>query len=124
MRRKIRIRAWDSRTKKMIYRFFEPTNQEPAYQYILTQNAKGHLAVYCEGDGISLPLMEYVGQNDQKNHRIYEGDILIDKDGWRGEVVYLQDGFLCLATDGSNDWTIDWEHLEIIGNIYEGEKND
>ncbi len=125
----IRIRAWDSKRKKMIYQFYVGS---PIY--MPTQDDDGTLMVCEEGESERLPIMLYTGKRDCDGRALWEKDRVEcaarDADGnkWEftGMIEWDSDevGYYIL-TDNTR-----WPYLHIryanwikkIGSIYENTK--
>ena len=75
-------------------------------------------------------ICQFIGCNDIKGNKIFEGDILRDKNGNTGFVVFKDGSFEIEQITGiQSDWynsfydpdgrSFSWDELEIIGNIYD-----
>lgn len=131
MSRKIRFRAWNKQTNKMID------------LYGITPLA---LEAGLKQDGIFVPfgedwpLMQLIGIEDKNGKEIYEGDIvkfyLGHNDPLIGQVIWYQHGwffkceYLCpnkeirayakmRRYDEKGNKTTEWNYTEIIGNVCE-----
>lgn len=138
MNRKIKFRAWDKRTRKMIETGFHVLGETTCFDLIYTycmehgkrKNEPGLLRMN------SVVLMQFTGLHDKNGKEIYEGDILkvIDPMGdtlpnWTTE--WNKTG--CYAYEPPNGfdnfdvtslgWAMDMEYtFEVIGNIYESKE--
>lgn len=73
---------------------------------------------------------QFIGCNDIKGNKIFEGDILRDEEGNTGFVVFINGSFEIEQITGiQSDWynsfydpdgrSFSWNELEIIGNIHD-----
>lgn len=129
MKREIKFRAWDSKSKKMLESF---DVSQDGYVGIVNM-FETHEPIY---DAV---LLQYTGQKDKNGKEIYEGDIiealslfkltpefkikgkiLFNERGyWVAEEInpkYSEQEYLYELTKQDGDGTI---RCEIIGNIYE-----
>lgn len=127
--REIKFRAWDTKTKKMIFTGFhiigEVTCFELIYRYCWENKEEDEPTLGRLND---IELMQYVGLKDCKDVEIYEGDLLRFNNDYSvppSEVrwwVYEWVSFRYSTTD-KNHWYRNslrqYASSEVIGNIYE-----
>jgi len=127
--REIKFRAWDKKTKVMIYDIQDHRDCDDCLGE--RGGAKDFLEYGCENFGDFLnsdrfDVMQYTGLKDKNGKEIYEGDI-VDLDSWAGtqQIVFIEGAF-CLANE-KGDYVGDIHYCqhagrkqsEVIGNIYE-----
>lgn len=98
--REIKFREWNYKNKKMNYNPIIDTD------YINNN--------FSENNTISI-FMQYTGMKDMNETEIYEGDILLDLECIDIGIVTFDNGaFIAGEWAGDN-----FDHLEVVGNIYE-----
>lgn len=115
--REIKFRAWDKKTKRMIYEASDLENG-----YLIEIGLDGYVSATYKRicfDEDEIILMNYTGLKDKKGKEIYEGDIV--KRSHYNYLIEFDEG-----TFGMNMKNYGWKSLdrfldlgEIIGNIYE-----
>ncbi len=134
--REIKFRAWDFGTSEMIQvddiQFRNPNTitvdgieMKPKEVQFIMINTKTAWRII---DGEDAILMQYTGLKDKNGKEIYEGDILKHSEYGSCEVVNKFGGFGIEAKTSSwissgfhsfSTRSADYEHCEVIGNIYE-----
>lgn len=115
--REIKFRQWISRYERM--------------HYDIGIVKEGHWAGPPNVTFSENPLMQFTGLKDKNGKEIYEGDILQDNIMYmqpqKWEVVYHGHGFMVRGGKpyGLYIDKLDYPHnFEVIGNIYENEKDE
>ncbi len=126
--RRLKFRAWDKTTKKMIY---DANSDIKIYlNGVVSQDGEWVTGMY--------EIMQFTGLLDKEGREIYEGDILEKEGRWitpkvaRYEVVFDIGEFIggCIGTyevEGKGEIYIIlkpelFDASEILGNIYENEE--
>lgn len=108
--REIKFRAWNKDTKTMI-------DLQKITPLALNDVGQSGLFIPFEKE---IPIMQYTGLKDKHGKEIFEGDIL------RYEV--LNKTYVVEWKNDTHEWKLNnrnqRDKLEIIGNIYEEQKND
>jgi len=122
MNREIEFRAWDNKSRIMIHGnnglMIFVTSGVLAWQFADELNI---LESYTKQNRYKL--MQFTGLKDNTGKKIFEGDIVkTNEAAWIAEVIWGRDGWICNDRDGGFATHCDWEHYEIIGNIYENSK--
>jgi hypothetical protein len=123
--RGIKFRAWDKDNKEMIYQSENTTKPNGIMEAQFTFDEMGAwIFTRNYGEQVcnevkNFELMQYTGLKDKNGKEIYEGDI--DGSDEPMYVVFENGSFGLKYKDMPNyfDTCIDWNRVEIIGNIYE-----
>jgi uncharacterized phage protein (TIGR01671 family) len=136
MKRPIKFRAWDIEKKQMVYdiqdiyagkgvrksidgEYYEDYRGEDGY------SDYGHIDCFADFlDSDNFIIMQYIGQNDEDETEIYEGDIVkICDDGRYFEIIWYEDTAQ-FRFSGANGLLLDFgnyygSECSIVGNIFE-----
>ena len=133
--REHKYRAWDT-VKKVMY----SANELGQDQETLSADGRGFVNVSGTSTRLSqfhthlLPL-EYTGLRDKNGKEVYEGDMVYWKHVDDKGIVYYNEKEVCYCakpfekidkdtnTKNSESW-LDNTHMEVIGNIHEGVKDE
>jgi uncharacterized phage protein (TIGR01671 family) len=119
--REIKFRAWHKKQSKMIY---DVQKTEMVHHAMSSWSGEpSGLDHYFDEEWYEL--MQYTGLKDKNGVEIYEGDIFKDDFWWVGEgTVEYANGMFGFegGEEGTPDFRpiIECEHIEVIGNIFEG----
>jgi uncharacterized phage protein (TIGR01671 family) len=138
MVREIKFRAWDKKSKKMLYGDFCIWASSGRWAiYDDEDGGKSGLWEHNISDDYDLEVMQYTGLHDKNGKEIWEGDILSDslvttkddpaKDGYflYSEVIFSEGSFCGKEINGWDPMTEiyplagNYSRQEVIGNIYE-----
>ena len=112
--REIKFRFWDSRTNS----WCDSENWLPS----TVRFGVNETFAFANKDGIIA--QQYTGLKDKNGVEIYEGDIFKDDYWWIGKatVEYANGMFGFEGEDKKPDFRpiIECEHIEVVGNIFEG----
>ncbi len=100
--REIKFRQWIKRIKQFHY-----------FSY-----SDGFIQGPSEASLSINPIMQFTGLYDKNGKEIYEGDILSNDFDPRGVVVFIDNGFWLVRSNGDRHMP-NLEYREIIGNIHE-----
>ena len=130
--REIKFRAWDKKHKQMVNLYTPTAFCEDGYDeidYIAFSKCDVHYVDSSQVVGVEqYELMQYTGLKDKNGKEIWEGDILKHSEYGSCEVVNKFGGFGIEAKTSSwissgfhsfSTRSADYEHCEVIGNIYE-----
>ncbi len=114
--RPIKFRAWDKADKRMVYQDWH------SFRNWYNESLVGKV-VYARGfDGEKILLsdpMQFTGLHDKNGKEIWEGDILLRKNGRVDVVEYETGSFVVRHPHGDSDYIAQTNMFEVIGNIYE-----
>jgi hypothetical protein len=119
MKREIKFRCWDEKavmnggSSYMVYFDGEPFLDSMDGELRIRSN------VNFSANDLS-PLMQFTGLKDKNGKDIYHHDI-IDTESGRFTVVWDADAaaFRYHDTQGNSESPLNYDHLEVIGNVYE-----
>lgn len=110
--REIKFRAWDG--IKML--------DNPKFEFF--NHGKNGRAVMMANEDENVEIMQYTGLKDKNGKEIFEGDIVRNKLGSIGPVVFAPGSFRFDIKEGTNLFSFcsgyerDRHDIEVIGNIY------
>ena len=122
MNRPIKFRVWDKLTERMIYHHND--NQQ---HFIIDLNGRFH-NLQNGSSGDDYVIQQYTGLNDINDVPIYEGDIIIDTQKQKYEIIFYENhARYDLKVCGENKLSqtsyftqiCEKKHIEVIGNIFE-----
>jgi uncharacterized phage protein (TIGR01671 family) len=119
--RDLKVRAWSKVEQKMLH--------VSSLHYIGDSTVKevGTVELCCDSylnDKSGMILMQFTGLHDKNGNEIYEGDVLRNKWGGTGIVVFDDGAFQSQWEGGEVNYQlsasdIEGRESEVIGNIYE-----
>jgi uncharacterized phage protein (TIGR01671 family) len=119
----IEFRYWDEEEKEMIY-FSERSYSYSDGRFLIFDNAK-HGYIDCGLDEDNREIEQFTGRTDKNKKKIFGGDIIKSRDyhGERLGYVDYPEGhtawFLCGVDGISDEYLLNQNEIEIIGNIHE-----
>lgn len=121
--RPIKFRAWDEKKRLMFYfqehgeSFVEILNIYGDGGWTFGNTEFGEMEEYTSNSEGTL--MQFTGLLDKNGKEIYEGDVM--KDAWSNEVgeVAFNDGAFDPGFGYRENWALQMQSGEVIGNIYE-----
>ena len=123
--REIKFRAWDKRTRKMVYTGFHLLGEVSAFD-LLYQYGMEHGKRKDEPGLLrlnSFVIMEYTGLKDKNGKEIFEDDLIINqsRNNKKPIKVIFKEGAFKMKYQGIIPYLTEYECLEseVIGNIYE-----
>ena len=122
MNRQLKFRVWDKLAERMIY----PHNDNQQH-FIIDLNGRFHNLQNGSG-GDDYVIQQYTGLTDNNDDPIYEGDIIIDTQKQKYEIIFDENhARYDLKVCGENKLSqtsyftqiYEKKHIEVIGNIFE-----
>ena len=122
MNRQLKFRVWDKLAERMIY----PHNDNQQH-FIIDLNGRFHNLQNGSG-GDDYVIQQYTGLTDNNDDPIYEGDIIIDTQKQKYEIIFDENhDRYDLKVCGENKLSqtsyftqiYEKKHIEVIGNIFE-----
>jgi uncharacterized phage protein (TIGR01671 family) len=123
MNNRFKFRVWDKLAERMIY----PHNDNQQH-FIIDLNGRFHNLQNGSG-GDDYVIQQYTGLTDSNDDPIYEGDIIIDNQKQKYEIIFDENhARYDLKVCGENKLRgqtsygteiYEKKHIEVIGNIFE-----
>lgn len=124
--REIKFRAWDKRNKEMRYQGQEDVFND--FEDILNFLTEIWEYVDCEEDKKNFELMQFIGLKDKNGKEIYEGDVIVCRDG-KYVIEYVENFAQFVMTNkdiirtpkqlSEQDANTCMRSIEVIGNKFE-----
>jgi uncharacterized phage protein (TIGR01671 family) len=122
MNNRFKFRVWDKLAERMIY----PHNDNQQH-FIIDLNGRFHNLQNGSG-GDDYVIQQYTGLNDKNGKEIFEGDIIIDTQKQKYEIIFDENyARYDIKVCGENKLSqisyftqiYEKKHIEVIGNIFE-----